>query len=147
MTRIAPIASLCALLWLIPCGCAHRSDTITSNQRAYEKMEAETERAIELERRADVVVDYEGADRIRLWTPGQAAYISATDETLAAALAGATLKRELALVIIGPPVRHAFSEQQLRTKVDSIEAILKGQGFSRVVFHLASAFGRTIYRE
>lgn len=100
-----------------------------------------------MERRADVVIDYEWLDRIRLSTPGQTALISATDDTLAAAIAGATPKRELAVVIIGKPVRYAFQEPRLREKVDAIEAVVKAQGFTRVVFQLASATGRPIYRE
>lgn len=110
-------------------------------------MQAETERAFELERRADVIIDYEWLDRIRLWTPGQAAFLSATDDTLAVAIGRVTSKRELAVVIIGKPIRHGFPEPRLCTKVDAIEAVVKGLGFTRVVFHLAAAEGRPIYRE
>jgi hypothetical protein len=147
MTRIVLIWFSSTLLCLVLFGCAHPPGVTTADQLAYENMRAETMRAIELEQQADVVVDYTWSDRILLWAPGQTNRISATDETLVTALASTTFKRELAVVIIGPPVRYAFPEPQLRTKVDSIEAVLKGQGFARVIFQLASAFGRPIYRE
>ena len=54
-------------------------------------------------------------------------------------------KRELAVVIIGKPVRHEFPEPRLRAKVESMELILRAQGFARVVFQLATATGRSIY--
>ena len=54
-------------------------------------------------------------------------------------------KRELAVVIIGKPVRHEFPEPRLRAKVESMELILIEQGFARVVFQLATATGRSIY--
>jgi len=139
MTRIASITLLLAALSLSSSGCAHRPNTDTSSSQSFEQMRAETERAFELERRADVVIDYERSDCIRLWTPGQTAHISATDKTLATAIASATSKRELALVIIGKPVRHEFPEPELRAKVDKIEALIRAQGFSRVAFQLASA--------
>ena len=93
--------------------------SVASNEQSFEEMRAETERAFELERRADVVIDYERPDGIRLWTSAETDRISATDETLAAAIASITPKRELAVVIIGKPVRHEFPEPQLRAKVDS----------------------------
>ena len=54
-------------------------------------------------------------------------------------------KRELAVVIIGKPVRHEFPEPRLRAKVESMELILIEQGFAPVVFQLATATGRSIY--
>ena len=147
MTRITSITLFFTVLILALGGCAHCSNTGTSNQQSFEQMQAETERAFELERRADVVIDYQGSGDIRLWIPGQTACIRATDQTLAPAIASATSKRELAVVIIGKPVRYAFPEPQLRVKADAIEAIVKAQGFTRVVFQLASATGRPIYRE
>src|SRR6478609_2198664 len=117
MMRIASITFLFTGLFLASIGCAHRPDTVTSSQQSL----AVTERAFELERRADLVIDYEWSERIRLWIPGQIAPISATDQTLATAIASATSKRELAVIIIGKPVRNAFPEPQLRAKVDSIE--------------------------
>jgi hypothetical protein len=44
-------------------------------------------------------------------------------------------------------VRHPFDDSRLREKVDEIEAVVKAQGFKRVVLQLASAGGRPIYRE
>jgi hypothetical protein len=94
----------------------------------------------------DRVIDYERPDSIRLWTPGQTARITATDQTLATAIASATSpKRELAVVIIGKPVCHEFPEPRLRAKVESMELILIEQGCARVVFQLATATGRSIY--
>ncbi len=147
MTRIASNALLFTAFLLALSGCAHRPDTGTSSQQSFEQMQAETARAFELERRADVVIDYERSDSIWLWIPGQIEHVSATDQTLAAAIASATSKRELAVVIIGKPVRYEFPEPQLRAKVDAIETIVRAQGFTRVVFQLASATGRPIYRE
>jgi len=147
MTQIASITFYLALLCLALAGCAHSPDTTVSNQQANEKLRVDTEKARELQRSANVVVDYEWSDRIRVYVPGQTLSISATDETLATVLASATPKRELVVVILGPPVRHALPEPQLRTKVDSIEAVVRGQGFTRVVFQLASAFGYPIYHE
>ena len=143
MTRIASITFLFTGLFLASLGCAHRPDTDISSQLSL----TETERAFELERQADVVIDYERSDGIRLWIPGQTAHISATDQTLATAIASATSKRELAVVVIGKPMRYEFPEPQLRAKVDAIEAVVRAQGFTRVVFQLASATGRPIYRE
>jgi hypothetical protein len=147
MTRIASITFVLAAFSLAWSGCSHRPNTAAFSQQSFELMRAETERAFELERRADVVVDYERSDGIRVWTPGQTAHISATDHTLATAIASATPNRELAVIIIGTPVRYEFPEPQLRTKVDSIEAVVRAQGFTRVVFQLASATGRPMYRE
>ena len=48
-------------------------------------------------------------------------------------------------MIIGKPVRHEFPEPRLRAKVESMELILRAQGFARVVFQLATATGRSIY--
>lgn len=146
MTRIASITLLFTVLFLALNGCSHRPDPGTSSQQSFERMQAETERAFELERCADVVIDYESSDNIRLWIPGQTAQNSATDQTLAVAIASATVKRELAVVIIGKPVRYEFPEPQLRAKVDAIEAVVSAQGFTRVVIQLASATGRSIYR-
>lgn len=147
MTRITFLGLFSAAFCLALTGCARRPDVGTSNQQSYERVQGETKRALELERRADLVIDYERPDRIRLWTPPQTTYISATDETLAAAISSATTKRELAVVIIGKPVRYAFPEPQLRGKVDAIESAVRAQGFARIVFQLASASGRPIYRE
>lgn len=93
----------------------------------------------------DRVIDCERPDGIRLGTPGQTARITATDQTLATAIAIVTPKRELAVVIIGKPVRHEFPEPRLRAKVESMELILREQGCARVVFQLATATGRSIY--
>jgi hypothetical protein len=147
MARITSIVFASAAFCLGLTGCAHCPDVTKSNQQSYERMQAETERAFELERSADLVIDYERPDGIRLWTPPQSAYISANDETLAAAISNTTAKRGLAVVIIGKPVRHAFPEPQLRSKVDAIESVVRAQGFARIVFQLASASGRPIYRE
>lgn len=144
MQRIAlPFVLFC----LASSGCAHRSVAFTSDRKSFEDLRVEAERAIELERRADVVIDYEWPDRIRLWTSAQTDQVNATEETLAAAIAIMTPKRELAVVLIGKPVRNAFPESQLRAKVDSVEADLRALGFARVIFQLASATGRPIYRE
>jgi hypothetical protein len=35
----------------------------------------------------------------------------------------------------------------MRDKVDELEALLRAQGFKRVVFHRNTAFGRFTYRE
>jgi hypothetical protein len=143
----AILALLFCLLCLIATSCARRSAVVARGEQFDQEMRAETERAFELERRADLVIDYEWIDRIQLSEPRKRADVNATDETLSEAVASVTPKRELAVVIIGKPVRHAYEEPQLREKVDAIEAVVKAQGFRRVVFQLASAGGRPIYRE
>jgi hypothetical protein len=120
---------------------------VASEQPSQEQLQAQTARALELERRADLVIDYEWIDRIRLSTPDKTKVINATDDTLAAAIASATPKRELAFVIIGKPVRSAYQEPRLGEKVNAIEAVVKAQGFTKVVFQLASGTERPIYRE
>src|SRR5687767_811847 len=115
MSRRPNITLLFSLLGLTATGCAHRSTVVSSPQPsdarviALEKMQAETERAFEseterafeLETQADLVIDYESLDRIRLRTPDKTGHINATEDTLAAAMASATPKRELAVVIVG----------------------------------------------
>jgi hypothetical protein len=99
----------------------------------------------QLQRQADLVIDYERPDGFRLWVPGGTAPISATDQTLATAMVSATPKRELAVVVIGKAVRHKLSEPQLRAKVDSIEAVVRAHGFTQVIFQFASASGHQPY--
>jgi hypothetical protein len=145
-TRVASISILLTALWLASSGCTHRSNTATSSHQSLDPLRTETVCAFELERRADRVIDYERPDSNRLWTPGQTARITATDRALATAIASVTPpKRELAVVIIGKPVRHEFPEPRLRAKVESMELILIEQGFARAVFQLATATGRSIY--
>jgi hypothetical protein len=115
-------------------------------------MLSETDRAFEQERQADLVIDYESSDRIWLTLPAEIRRNEGecADETLAQEIAGLALKkRALAVVVIGKPVRYQFAgkDELLRAKVDAIEAVVKGQGFKRVIFQLASATGRPIYRE
>jgi len=140
-------AFISLLFALALCGCAHRPVTTTSNRAIPADSKTVTERALDLESRADVVIDYERSDRFQIQTPGQATRTSTTSERLAMAIANTTSKRSLAVVIIGKVMRHEFPEPQLRTKVDSLEASLKSQGFTQVVFQLASATGRSFYRE
>lgn len=147
MAHITSIAIALVAFCLGLTGCAHRPDVASSNQQSYERMQAETERALELERSADLVIDYERPDGIRLWTPPESTYIGANEETLVAAISSTPAKRGLAVVIIGKPVRYAFPEPQLGSKVDAIESVVRAQGFARIVFQLASASGRPIYRE
>jgi hypothetical protein len=150
MTRIAPITLLFALFWLVSSGCAHRSASVTSRHQSLDEMLVESDRAFGLEIRADVVIDYERPDDIRVRSFARSGgFISATDETLAAAIARITNKRQFAVVIIGKSVCHDFSEPQLCAKVDSIEAVVRALGFTRVVFQLASATSRPfpVYRE
>lgn len=111
-----------------------------------EKQNAETNRAFQMEASADVEVYYESPDRISLSLPGGKDSAFITHDRLGAAIAGATDKREMAVVIMGPPMRM-HSDETFRKEVDEIERIIKAQGFKRVVFMLASAFGMPIYRE
>lgn len=62
-------------------------------------MRTVTERTLESERRADVVIDYERPDAIRIWTPPQSTCVNAADETLTMVMSNVTTKRELAVVI------------------------------------------------
>ncbi len=64
---------------------------------------------------------------------------------LATAIASVTPKPELVVVIFGRPLCHEFPEPWLRAKVESMEVILRAQGFARVVFQLATATGRSIH--
>ena len=67
------------------------------------------------------------------------------DRQWATAIASVTPKPELVVVIFGRPLCHEFPEPWLRAKVESMEVILRAQGFARVVFQLATATGRSIH--
>lgn len=135
------------LLCFLMVGCAHHDAADSSNQASYTAARAETVKALELARGADLVIEYERSSAIRLFVPGQMTPITTTEEALGSAIAMATPKRELAVVLIGKPVRHEFPEPQLSQKADEIEAIVRAQGFTRVVFQLALGTGRGTYRE
>jgi hypothetical protein len=128
-------------------GCAHSTEAKVPNQQMEEEVRAEMARSFELERRADMVIYYERSDRIELWANPRTTEIRATDETLSTAVSGVTTNRDLVVVILGKLARYELSEAELRAKVDAIEAVLKAQGFKRVVFQLTSASRRSVYRE
>lgn len=129
-------------------GCAHSSNDIVPNRLTEAELHSETVRAFKTEERADIVILYEWSDRISLWIPPRSTVTEASEETMATAISSLTTKRELAVVTIGVVARYRLSDpQSLEDKVSAIENLLKAQGFKRVVFHLASAFGRPIYRE
>lgn len=141
------LLSVFVAAFLLACGgCVRRSNAGISNLRSMDRMGAETAHPLDSERRADLVIDYERSDGIRLWVPGRTSPICATDRTFAMAMASASPKRDLAVVIIGKPVRHEFPEPQLRAKVEAIETVVRAQGFARVAFKLASAKGYISYR-
>ena len=112
-----------------------------------EKENAEFERVTRMMDSADIVVDYEWPDRIRFRPRNGKKYSDhITHAQMGTTIAGATDKREMAVVIMSPPMRM-HSDEIFRMKVDEIERIIKAQGFKRVVFLLASAFGMPVYRE
>jgi hypothetical protein len=67
------ITLLVCLLCLTAPSCAPRSVVVTNAGQSDQQMRAETERAFELERRADLVIEYERLDDIRLWASGESA--------------------------------------------------------------------------
>jgi hypothetical protein len=117
-------------------------NAIKKNEQEY----TETERAFAMEREADVVINYELPKDIRIRTAGRQLAIMTTHNELGAAIAGATDKREFVVIIMGKRVR-LLSGARFRSEVDEIEKILRAQGFKRMVFQLAAAMGRPIYRE
>jgi len=110
-------------------------------------MRAESDRAFLVEREADLIIDFERPDRIRVWTSEWADSTSTTEQDMAAALAIANPKKDLAVVILGKPMRHQFHEPELGMKVDEIQATVRAQGFKKIVFLIAAASGRFFYRE
>ena len=100
-----------------------------------------------MEREADLVIDFERPDQIRLRTSGHADSTSTTEQDLAAAIATVNPKKGLAVVILGKPMRHQFDEPELGMKVVEIQAALQAQGFKRIVFLIAAASGQFFYRE
>jgi hypothetical protein len=145
MIRIASTTLFVTALSLALGGCVRRSKSDVSNQRSSDQVGTEAAQTLDLVRQADLVIDYERSDSIQLWVPGRTSPISATERTLALTMATVTAKRRLAVVFIGKPVRHEFPEPQLRAKVDSIEAVVRAQGFARVTFKLASSSGYHSY--
>jgi len=111
-----------------------------------EKRNAEMERAFQIMNSADVVVEYESPSRIFLRPHGGKNSACVAHDQMSTTIAGATDKREMAVVIMGKPMRM-HSDETFRKEVDEIERLIKAQGFKRVVFMLASAFGMPIYRE
>ena len=140
------IVGLC--LALILTGCAHREVPVVS--KVYPSQEAkdlETERAMKQLREADVAIDYHGAGDHYVTAPPNFGYhVKVSLPELARAVSQATTNRQLAVVTMDSAMRlHAQTEFDAR--VDEVGKMLRGLGFQKVVFHLASATGRPIYRE
>ena len=145
-TTVPKLLSVAALV-LCLVGCAHPGPVVLYPEMTEEEFQAMTERAFQMARQADLVIYFERSDRIRLWMSGQQDLIPTTEQGLAAAIAKANPKKELAVVILGKPIRFYYNEPELGKKVDEIEAVLQAQGFKKIVFQLASGSGRPIYRE
>lgn len=112
-----------------------------------EEFQAMTERAFQMARQADLVIDFHWLSEISLRAKEQSDAILTTEQGLVAAIAKANPNKELVVVVLGKLMRYQYDEPELGKKVDEIEAVLKAQGFKKVVFQLASASGRPIYRE
>lgn len=128
-------------------GCAHPGPVPLFPEMTAEEFQAMTERAFQMERQADLVIDFETPNELRLLLKEQSDAVSTTEQGLAVAIAKANSKKDLAVVTLGKRVRYQYDEPELGKKVDEIEGVLKAQGFKKIVFQLASASGRPIYRE
>lgn len=120
---------------------------IAQNENAFEKMMEETARCFELANHADIEIFFRDANHLRFSKPGHRNSVTVTEKTLIASVVNMTFKRELAVVILGKHVQYASPEPQLSKKADELEALLRAQGFQRVVFHKNTAFGQFTYRE
>jgi hypothetical protein len=110
-------------------------------------MSVEKMRGFELLKRADLVIDYDGCDKICVSSHGKNLSTLVSEEHLSETLSSVTTNRGLVVVVFGPAIRHAFPEPALGSKADAMEKLIKAQGFSPVVFELGSAFGVFVYRE
>jgi len=107
----------------------------------------EDERAFLQCEQADLVVDYETTDDIRLTLKGSNepwATVAATD--LPAKLEQLDSPRSMVVVVLGKRM-HWTSDQELEATANEIELIMKVAGFEKIIIQLATATGRPIYRE
>ena len=144
-TVLQPLSVAVLLAGLV--GCTHPRPVAAKRVWTPEKIRAESDRAFLVEREADLVIDFERPDRIRLWTSEKADSTSTIEQDMAAAIATANPKKDLAVVILGKPMRHQFDEPELGMKVDEIQAAVQAQGFKRIVYLIAAASGQFFYRE
>ena len=144
-TVLQPLSVAVLLAGLV--GCTHPRPIAAKRVWTPEEIRAESDRAFLVEREADLVIDFERPDQIRLRTSGHADSTSTTEQDLAAAIATVNPKKGLAVVILGKPMRHQFDEPELGMKVVEIQAALQAQGFKRIVFLIAAASGQSFYRE
>jgi hypothetical protein len=95
---------------------------------------------------ADVILFFDGPSDISFERPNQDRKpfpLAALPDRIAAA----TQRRELIVVIMSKPTRM-WPDDKFRAAVDDLEARLRGSGFKKVVFHLASGtYPTPIYRE
>ena len=96
---------------------------------------------------ADVVIDYESELRLFVRASSQgggrpAVRLSELDQTIVGLHTGT----DSAVVVMGPPMRM-LPGREFEAKTLEIEGLLRRLGYRRVIFHLASAFGQSIYRE
>jgi hypothetical protein len=101
----------------------------------------ETAYAFKLEKEADVVMDYD--DHIRIQPQASTPHIFDSQEAALDYLDASFKKRTSIVVILGKAQR---TTQNLGTLVDQLETQLKKLGFKSIVFELASAEARPIYR-
>jgi hypothetical protein len=138
-------AKFLVLLSLLPTCTSRAPDAGDAPAPAQESREAETERAFEQERLADLVVWYYSPEEIVL-RAGQQQVDLGSEGTFISVLARLDCGRRSAVVVMMKPTR-VWPEDQFRAKVDELERLLRARGFQRVIFQLASAMGRPIYRE
>ncbi len=142
-SRLWALYCLCCV-GLTIAGCSHHAVGPTGvPQRS-----AEFWRAVEQVANADMVIDYESELQFRVRTSSKdgvqvAGSLSDLKQTIAGLQVSST---NLAVVLMCPPMR-ILPEQEFNAKTIEIEGVLRQLGYRRVVIHLASAFGRPIYRE
>ena len=142
MARIASISFISALLCLALSGCAHRTDTAMANQRSYEQMHAETERAFAQVREADVVVYYDTASDLTVQRPEPELHF-ASEDTLLTHLTECQTPKRLLVVILSK--RHEFSDP--KQTIDGFWQACRQTGFERVIIQQGATFGRPILHE
>jgi len=96
---------------------------------------------------ADVVIDYESEVRLFVRSSSQGGSstpvsFSELEQTILGLHAGTNS----AVVVMGPAIQM-LPEREFEAKTVEIERLLRRLGYRRVIFHLASAFGKPIYRE